>query len=115
MFVHAIFARFGRQNRVFGQNATEREKKPDWMAEKVGFERAVAFPQHSFASTLGLERGAICISFALRSYTVQSARFLVWTLRLPQTGGIRTLWANRARFVRRNATMSSNPILSAIT
>jgi hypothetical protein len=97
MFVHAIFARFGRQNRVFGQNATEREKRRDWLAEKIGFERAVAFLQHSFASTLGLEMGAIWIGFALRSYIVQSARFLVWTLRLPQTGGIRTLWANKAR------------------
>src|ERR1700692_4592444 len=97
MFVHAIFAHFGPQNRLFGQNATRREKRRDWLAEKIEFERAVAFPQHSFASTLGLEMGAICIGFALRSYTVQSARFLVWTLRLPQTGGIRTLLANKAR------------------
>jgi hypothetical protein len=43
MFVHAIFARFGRQNRVFGQNATEREKRRDWLAEKIGFELVVAF------------------------------------------------------------------------
>jgi hypothetical protein len=38
MFVHAIFARSGRQNRVFGQNATEREKRRDWLAERIGFE-----------------------------------------------------------------------------
>jgi hypothetical protein len=43
MFVHAIFARFGRQNRVFGQDATEREKRRDWLAEKIGFELVVAF------------------------------------------------------------------------
>ena len=44
MFVHAIFARFGRQNRVFGQNATEREKWRDWLAEKIGFEALNAAP-----------------------------------------------------------------------
>ena len=38
MFVHAIFAHFGRQNRLFGQNATEREKKRDWLSERIGFE-----------------------------------------------------------------------------
>src|ERR1700694_5344435 len=43
MSVHAIFARFGRQNRVCGQNATEREKRRDWLAEKIGFEPMVAF------------------------------------------------------------------------
>jgi hypothetical protein len=43
MFVHAIFARFGPQNRVFGQNATEREKRRDWLAEEIGFELVVAF------------------------------------------------------------------------
>ena len=43
MFVHAIFAPSRRQNRVFGQNATEREKRRDWMAEKIGFELVVAF------------------------------------------------------------------------
>ena len=48
MFVHAIFARFGRQSRVFEQNATEREKRRDWLAVKIGFELAVEFPQHAF-------------------------------------------------------------------
>ena len=48
MFAQVIFARFGRQNRVFGQNATEREKRRDWLAEKIGFELAVEFPQHAF-------------------------------------------------------------------
>jgi len=32
MLVSAIFARFGRQNRLFGHNATEREKGRDWLA-----------------------------------------------------------------------------------
>jgi hypothetical protein len=32
MFVHAIFAHFGRQNRLLGQNATGREKRRDWLA-----------------------------------------------------------------------------------
>jgi hypothetical protein len=43
MLVSAIFARFGRQNRLFGHNATEREKGRDWLAEKIGFELVVAF------------------------------------------------------------------------
>src|ERR1700730_13657334 len=38
MFVHAIFAHRGWQNRLFGQNATEREKKRDWLSERIGFE-----------------------------------------------------------------------------
>jgi hypothetical protein len=42
-FVHAIFARFGRQNRLFEQNTTERENRLDWLAEKIGFELVVAF------------------------------------------------------------------------
>ena len=28
-----------RENRLFEQNATEREKKQDWLAETIGFER----------------------------------------------------------------------------
>ena len=32
MFVQAIFAHFGRQNRLFERNATEREKTQDWLA-----------------------------------------------------------------------------------
>jgi hypothetical protein len=44
MLVSAIFARFGRQNRLFEQNATKREKTQDWLAERTGFELAVAFP-----------------------------------------------------------------------
>ena len=45
MFVHAIFARFGPQNRLSEQNATEREERRDWLAEKIGFELVVAFRQ----------------------------------------------------------------------
>jgi hypothetical protein len=56
MFVHAIFARFGRQNRVFGRNGTEREKRRDWLAERIGFELAVAF-RHSFALLWPEKRG----------------------------------------------------------
>jgi hypothetical protein len=40
-----IFARFRPQNRDFGQNATEREKTQDWLAEKIGFKLVVAFRQ----------------------------------------------------------------------
>jgi hypothetical protein len=43
MLVSAIFARFGRQNRLFEQNATKREKTQDWLAERIGFELVVAF------------------------------------------------------------------------
>jgi hypothetical protein len=32
MFAQVIFARFGRQNRFSGQNATEKEKRRDWLA-----------------------------------------------------------------------------------
>jgi hypothetical protein len=45
MFVHVIFARFGPQNGVFGRNGTEREKRRDWLAERIGFELVVAFRQ----------------------------------------------------------------------
>ena len=38
MFVHVIFARFGPQNGVFGRNRTEREKRRDWLAERIRFE-----------------------------------------------------------------------------
>jgi hypothetical protein len=31
------------QNRLFEQRATEREKRRDWVAEKIGFELVVAF------------------------------------------------------------------------
>jgi hypothetical protein len=34
---------FGRQNQLFEQNATEREKTQDWLAEKIGSELVVAF------------------------------------------------------------------------
>jgi hypothetical protein len=43
MFVQAIFAHFGPPNPLFEQNATEREKRRDWLAEKIGFELVVAF------------------------------------------------------------------------
>jgi hypothetical protein len=43
MLVSTVFARFGRQNRLFVQNATKREKKRDWLAERIGFELVVAF------------------------------------------------------------------------
>ena len=43
MFVSTVFARFGRRNRLFVQNATKREKKRDWLAERIGFELVVAF------------------------------------------------------------------------
>ena len=36
-------ARFGRQNRLFEQNAIEGEKTQDWLAERIGFELVVAF------------------------------------------------------------------------
>src|SRR5580704_505325 len=48
MFAQVIFARFGRENRLSEQNATERQKTGDWLAEKIGFELAVEFPQHAF-------------------------------------------------------------------
>ena len=32
VFAQAIFARFGRQNRLSEQNATERQKTGDWLA-----------------------------------------------------------------------------------
>jgi len=47
MFVQAIFAHFGRQNRLFEQNATEREKTQDWLAEGIGFELRVTFFQYT--------------------------------------------------------------------
>jgi hypothetical protein len=34
---------FGPQNRLFEQNATEREKRRDWLAERIGFELTVEF------------------------------------------------------------------------
>jgi len=37
-FLQAIFAHLGRQNQLFEQNATEREKWRDWLAERIGFE-----------------------------------------------------------------------------
>jgi hypothetical protein len=43
MLVSAIFAHFGRQNRLFGHNATDREKMQDWLAEEIGLELVVAF------------------------------------------------------------------------
>ena len=43
MFVQAIFAHFGLQNRLFEQNATERQKRRDWLAEKIGFELGLRF------------------------------------------------------------------------
>ena len=43
MFAQGIFARSGRQNRVFRQNSTVRGKSKDWLAEKIGFELLVAF------------------------------------------------------------------------
>jgi hypothetical protein len=38
-----IFARFGWENRLSEQNATEREKRRDWLAERIGFELTVEF------------------------------------------------------------------------
>jgi hypothetical protein len=32
MLIRAQVARYGRQNRSFGETATEREKKQDWLA-----------------------------------------------------------------------------------
>ena len=49
MFAQVSFARFGRQNRFSGQNATGREKRRDWLAERVGFEPTVEFPQHTLS------------------------------------------------------------------
>src|SRR5580700_11187837 len=43
MLASAIFARFGRQNRLFKRNATEREKGRDCVAAEIGFELVVAF------------------------------------------------------------------------
>jgi hypothetical protein len=31
------------QSRLFEQNATEREKERDWLAERIGFELVIAF------------------------------------------------------------------------
>ena len=43
MFAQVIVARFGRENRLSEQNATERPKTGDWLAERIGFELVVAF------------------------------------------------------------------------
>jgi hypothetical protein len=43
MFAQVVCARFGRQNQLFEQNAIDREKKQDWLAERIGFELMVAF------------------------------------------------------------------------
>jgi hypothetical protein len=41
--VRATFARYGRQNRSFEGITTEKEKRQDWMAARVGFELMVEF------------------------------------------------------------------------
>jgi hypothetical protein len=37
------FGPFGPQNRLLGTKGTNREKRPDWLAERVRFELAVPF------------------------------------------------------------------------
>ena len=49
MLLPAIYAHCGRQNRSFEGNAIQREKQQDWMAERVGFEPTVEFPQHTLS------------------------------------------------------------------
>jgi hypothetical protein len=49
-------ARFGRQNRLSEHNATEREKRRDWLAEKIGFELVVEFRR-----TIALSRPTKCV------------------------------------------------------
>ena len=49
ILVRVAFARYGRQNRSFEENATQREKRQDCMAERVGFEPTVEFPQHTLS------------------------------------------------------------------
>ena len=83
MFVHAIFAHFGRQNRLFGQNATEREKRRDWLAEKIGFELVVAF---RWAFVRGLLPDKVRISPACSKQRVPNRR-------IGQTAGCRMVSA----------------------
>jgi len=44
MFVSTVFARFGRRNRLFVQNATKREKKRDWLAVDTVYSELVLWP-----------------------------------------------------------------------
>ena len=43
------YTHLARQNRSFEGTATKREKRQDWMAERVGFEPTVEFPQHTLS------------------------------------------------------------------
>ena len=47
--VLVIFCQLGPQNTGFSQNGRNIEEYQDWLAERVGFEPTVEFPQHTLS------------------------------------------------------------------
>jgi hypothetical protein len=47
--LRATFPHYVRENQPFEEITTKREKTTDWMAERVGFEPTVEFPQHTLS------------------------------------------------------------------
>src|SRR5580704_3749016 len=48
-FGHAESAHFARLSRYFGPKIAQRKDNNEWVAERVGFEPTVEFPQHTLS------------------------------------------------------------------
>ena len=56
MLFRVLFMRLGPQNRCFQPKGSRREKYPDWLAERVGFEPTRPFWGLTVFKTAGFNR-----------------------------------------------------------